>query len=259
MSKLSKKSLIASTIIGAITLTASNFAAADALKDLQNAEAKIFKASVKSQNKINNIYEQTVDLLGDYRMTVDEADVLRGYNDHVQRMVDDQKANIASLQNQINYVHKVKQGVVPLMYKMIDTLEQFVKLDVPMNLKNRQERIANLRTLMTDSNVTTSEQFRLVLEAYEIESGYGSIFDAYQGELDLGDRTITADFVHMGRIALVAQSLDMKHAWVWNNDARSWEELGDEYLKPITDTVRMARKQLPMDLTKLPVFAAGAK
>jgi len=259
MSKLSRKSLVASTIIGALTLTASNFAAADALKNVQNAEAKIFKASVKSQNKINNIYEQTIDLLGDYRMTVDEADVLRGYNDHVQRMVDDQKKNIASLQNQINYVHTVKQGVVPLMYKMIDTLETFVKLDVPMNLKNRQERIANLRLLMTDSNVTTSEQFRLVLEAYEIESGYGTTFEAYQGELDLGDRTITADFVSMGRIALVAQSLDMKHAWVWNNDARAWEELGDEYLKPITDTVRMARKQLPMDLTKLPVFAAGAK
>jgi len=259
MSKLSRKSLIASTIIGALTLTASNFAAADALKDLQKSEAKIFKASVKSQNKINNIYEQTIDLLGDYRMTVDEADVLRGYNDHVQLMVDDQKKNIASLQNQINYVHKVKQGVVPLMYKMIDTLEQFVKLDVPMNLKNRQDRIANLRSLMTDSNVTTSEQFRLVLEAYEIESGYGTTFEAYQGELDLGDRMITADFVSMGRIALVAQSLDMKHAWVWNNDARAWEELGDEYLKPITDTIRMARKQLPMDLTKLPVFAAGAK
>ncbi len=259
MSKLSRKSLIASTIIGALTLTASNFAAADALKDLQKSEAKIFKASVKSQNKINNIYEQTIDLLGDYRMTVDEADVLRGYNDHVQLMVDDQKKNIASLQNQINYVHKVKQGVVPLMYKMIDTLEQFVKLDVPMNLKNRQDRIANLRSLMTDSNVTTSEQFRLVLEAYEIESGYGTTFEAYQGELDLGDRTITADFVSMGRISLVAQSLDMKHAWVWNNDARAWEELGDEYLKPITDTIRMARKQLPMNLTKLPVFAAGAK
>jgi len=259
MSKLSRKSLIASTIIGALTLTASNFAAAVALKDLQKSEAKIFKASVKSQNKINNIYEQTIDLLGDYRMTVDEADVLRGYNDHVQLMVDDQKKNIASLQNQINYVHKVKQGVVPLMYKMIDTLEQFVKLDVPMNLKNRQDRIANLRSLMTDSNVTTSEQFRLVLEAYEIESGYGTTFEAYQGELDLGDRMITADFVSMGRIALVAQSLDMKHAWVWNNDARSWEELGDEYLKPITDTIRMARKQLPMNLTKLPVFAAGAK
>jgi hypothetical protein len=259
MSKLSKKSLIASTIIGAIALTASNIASADALSDLQKAEAKIFKASVKSQNKINSIYEQTADLLGEYRNTVDEGDVLRGYNDHVQRMVDDQMKNIASFQKQIDGVDKVKQGVVPLMYKMIETLEKFVSLDIPMNIDARKERIEGLRTVMNDSNVTTSEQFRLVLEAYEIESNYGTTFEAYQGELDLGDRTITADFVSLGRIALVAQSLDMKNAWVWNNESRSWEALDDGYLKPVKQTIAMARKQLPMDLTKLPVFAAGAK
>ena len=190
---------------------------------------------------------------------VDQADVLEGYNDHVQAMVDDQKANIASLERQIAGIDKIKQGVVPLMYKMIDTLETFVDLDVPVNLEPRKERIANLRDIMTDSNVTTSEQFRLVLEAYEIEAGYGTIFDAYQAELDLGDKTITADFVHMGRIALIAQSLDYKQSWVWNNETRSWDELGEEYNKGITDTIRMARQQLPMDLTKLPVFAAGAQ
>jgi len=259
MSKLSKKSLIATTIVGALALTASNFAAADVLNDLQKAEAKTFKASVKSQNKINNLYEQTQVLLGEYRNTVSEADVLRGYNDHVQRMVDDQNAGIASLQKQIDGIDKIKQGVVPLMYKMIDTLEKFVELDVPMNIERRKERIAGLRTVMNDSNVTTSEQFRLVLEAYEIEAGYGTIFDAYQGELDLGSRKLTVDFVHMGRVALMAQSLDLKNAWVWNNEARSWDELGDEYLKPITDSIRMARKMLPMNLTKLPIFAAGAK
>jgi len=259
MSKLSKKSLIASTIAGALALTVSNFAAADALKDLQNAEAKIVKASAKSQTKINGIYEQTQELLAEYRNVVDQADVLEGYNDHVQAMVDDQKANIASLERQIAGIDKIKQGVVPLMYKMIDTLETFVDLDVPVNLEPRKERIANLRDIMTDSNVTTSEQFRLVLEAYEIEAGYGTIFDAYQAELDLGDKTITADFVHMGRIALIAQSLDYKQSWVWNNESRSWDELGEEYNKGITDTIRMARQQLPMDLTKLPVFAAGAQ
>ncbi|WP_440873819.1 DUF3450 domain-containing protein [Thalassotalea sp. PLHSN55] len=259
MSKLSKKSLIATTIAGAIALTASNFAAADALNDLKKAEATIFKASVKSQNKINNIYEQTQELLAEYRNVVDEAEVLEGYNDHVQRMVDDQKANIASLEGQIAGIDKTKQGVVPLMYKMIETLEQFIALDVPLNLEGRQERIQGLRNVMNDSNVSVSEQFRLVLEAYEIEANYGTVFDAYVGELDLGDRTITVDFVHMGRVAFLAQSLDMKQAWVWNNDSRSWDALGDEYLKPTTDAIRMARKQLSPDLVKLPVFAAGAK
>jgi len=259
MSKVSKKSLIATAMVGALALAGSNIAAADALTDLQKAEAKNFKQSAKSQTKINSIYEQTQDLLGEYRVTVDEGDVLRGYNDHVQRMVDDQKVRIASLQKQIDGIDKFKSGVIPLMYKMIDGLDKFIELDIPMNIERRKERVANLRTVMENSNVTVSEQFRLVLEAYEIEATYGTIFDAYQGEIDLGGRSLTADFVHMGRIALVAQSLDAKHSWLWNNQTRSWEELGDEYLKPITDAVRMARKQLPMDLTKLPIFAAGAK
>ena len=259
MSKVSKKSLIATAMVGALALAGSNIAAADALTDLQKAEAQIFKQSAKSQAKINSIYEQTQDLLAEYRNTVDEADVLRGYNDHVQRMVDDQKENIVSLQNQIDGIDKFKSGVIPLMYKMIDSLDKFVELDVPMNLESRKERVANLRAVMDDSNVTVSEQFRLVLEAYEIEAAYGTIFDAYQGEIEVDGRSLTADFVHMGRIALVAQSLDAKHSWLWNNESRAWEELGDEYLKPITDAIRMARKQLPKDLTKLPVFAAGAK
>jgi hypothetical protein len=259
MSKVSRKSLVATTIIGALTFASSSYAAADILKSLQNEEAKIFKASVKSQNKINNIYEQTQELIAEYRNVVDQAEVLKGYNDHIQRLVDAQKEEIQSLQDQIDSIDKIKQGVVPLMYKMIDTLEQFVELDIPINLEKRKERIARLREVMKDPNVTTSEQFRLVLEAYEIESDYGTIFDAYQGELKLADRTITADFVHMGRIAFLAESLDLKHAWVWNNETRAWEELGEEYIKPITDAVRMARKQLPMDLVKLPIFAAGAK
>jgi hypothetical protein len=259
MSKLSKKSLIASTIIGSIALTASTFAAADALKELQKEEAKTYKASQRSQTKIDNIYEQTLDMLGEYRITVDEAEVLSDYNDHVQRMVDDQNASIKSLEDQIAGIDKTKQGVVPLMYKMIDTLEKFVELDVPMNIESRKERIAGLQTVMGDSNVSVSEQFRLVLEAYEIEANYGTVFSVYQGELDLGSQKLTADFVHMGRIALVAQSLDMKNAWVWNNGSRSWDKLGDEYLNPVTDAIRMARNQIPKDLTKLPVFAAGAK
>ncbi len=259
MSIVSKKSLIASTIVGILALSASNIAAADVLKNLQKTEAKIFKASKKSQKKINHIYEQTQDLLAEYRNVVDEAEVLKGYNDHVQRMVNAQKAEIASKQEQIDGIDKIKQGVVPLMYKMINTLDEFVNLDIPVNIDVRKARVANLRKVMDNVDVTTSEQFRLVLEAYEIEAGYGSMFGAYQGELNLGDRAITADFVYMGRIAFLAESLDLKHAWLWNNTTRAWQELDDSYLKPVTDTIRMARKQLPPNLTKLPVFAAGAE
>ena len=257
MFKVSKKNLAATAMVSVLALAVSNITSANQLTALQNAEANIFKQSANSQAKINAIYEKTQDILAEYRNTVDEADVLRGYNDHVQRMVDDQQENITSLQTQIDGIDKIKQGVVPLMEKMIDTLDTFIALDVPMNIERRKNRVANLRDVMSNSNVTTSEQFRLVLEAYEIEAGYGTVFDAYQAEMDFNGTILTADFVHMGRIAFVAQSLDGKRSWLWNNQSRSWEELGDEYLKPIKDAIAMARKQLPMDLTKLPVFAAG--
>lgn len=256
---MSKKSLIATTIAGILAFSVSNIATADGLNNLQKSEARIFKASQKSQKKIDNIYEQTQNLIAEYRNVSDEGDVLREYNNHVQRMVNDQQRNIDSLQSQIDGIDKIKQGVVPLMYKMIDTLEKFVNLDIPVNLEARKARIANLKKVMGNSNVTTSEQFRLVLEAYQIEAGYGSMFSAYQGELNLGDRTITADFVFMGRISFLAESLDLKHAWVWDNETRSWKALDDAYLNSVTNTVRMARKQLPINLTKIPVFAAGAE
>ena len=45
-----------------------------------------------------------------------------------------------------------------------------------MNVEGRKERIEGLKTVMGNSDVTTSEQFRLVLEAYEIEANYGTSF-----------------------------------------------------------------------------------
>jgi hypothetical protein len=51
-------------------------------------------------------------------------------------------------------------------------------------------------------------------------------------------------------------SLDQKNAWVWDNDTRSWEELGAEYINPVVIAVRMAAKRLPADLLKLPIKAA---
>ncbi|WP_371379534.1 DUF3450 domain-containing protein [Thalassotalea aquiviva] len=255
---MSKKSLIASSIIGALALAGSNIASASSLKELQQAEATIVKASVKSQQKINSLYEQSQELLAEYRTVVDETENLKVYNDHVQRLVNDQQAGIDSLERQISTIAETKKGVVPLMYQMIDALEQFIALDVPVNVKDREERLERLKDVMSRQGISVAEQFRLVLEAYEIEADYGSMFSAYQGELDFEGQTITVDFAHLGRTVLVAQSLDLKNAWIYDHSDRTWKALGDEFLSPITKTIRMARKQTAPDLIKLPVYAVGA-
>jgi predicted small secreted protein len=255
MSVKIRKSLVASALVGAFALASSNVMA-DPLKDVQNVGQQIQADAKKSQEKIDNLYGQSQELVAEYRATVDETELLKVYNDHVARLVADQNAGIESFDRQIAEVDKTKQNVVPLMYRMIDTLEQFIKADIPFDTETRLNRVEKLRELMVNSKVTTSEKYRQVLEAYTIETSYGSAIAASQGSLQIDGKNINVDFARLGRISYVAQSFDLKHAWVWNNQSKKWDALGEEYLKPIKDMIRIARNQAAPDLVKLPVFGA---
>ena len=255
MSVKIRKSLVATALLGATAFASSNVIA-DPLNDIQKVGQQTQTAAKKSQEKIDNIYGQTQEMIGEYRSVVDETELLKVYNDHVARLVADQNANIESLNRQIGTIEKTKQDVVPLMYRMIDTLEQFIKADVPFNTEDRLARVEKLREIMSSASVTTSEKFRQVLEAYMVEKDYSTTMVADQGSLNIDGRDISVDFARLGRIAYVAQSFDQKNAWVWNNSTKQWEALGEEFLKPVKETIRMARKQAAPDLVKLPIFGA---
>lgn len=255
MSKMSKRTLIASTVIGAFVL-GSSAVSADQLNDLHKESKTIHVAAAKSQEKINNLYEQSQELLGEYRQVVDETENLKVYNDYVATLVTDQQRGINSLQHQIDNIDETKRGIVPLLFRMIDSLEKFINLDVPIKMDERMARIERLRDVMGNSNVTVSERFRQVIEAYQIELDYGSKIAAYQGIMQFEGTDVTVDFFNLGRTALISISLDQKYAWVWDNTIRKWEKLDGEYLQSSIDAVRMARKQLPINLVKLPVKAA---
>jgi hypothetical protein len=123
-------------------------------------------------------------------------------------------------------------------------------------LEERLARVERLRDIMANSNVTVSEQFRQVLEAYLVEVEYGTKINSYQGTINDAGTEVTVDFFNLGRTALTALSLDQTHAWVWNNETRSWEKLGDEYLSSVIEAVKMANGSIPADLIKIPVSAA---
>ena len=166
---MSKRTLIASTVIGAFALTGSAAVSAVGLSDLQKEDAKIHAAAAKSQEKINTLFEQSQELLVEYRSVVDQTENLKIYNDYIASLVADQQRGIDSLQRQIDSIEATKQGIVPLMFRMIDSLEKFIELDSPIHLEERRERVQRLRDLMANSNVTVSEQFRQVIEAYLVE------------------------------------------------------------------------------------------
>ncbi|WP_345335874.1 DUF3450 domain-containing protein [Ferrimonas pelagia] len=252
-----KKTKLASAVIGAVALTVSGMAsAADALATIQNADKQIQTEAVKSQQKINKLYDQAQDMRFEYGQVVAETETLEHYNDYVATLVADQEARMASLQEQINGIERTKQGVVPLMSRMIDSLEQFVAMDVPFLQEEREKRVARLHEVMGDSNVSTSEKYRLVLDAYQIENEYGNKMGAYEGKLTIDGTEIVVDFFRLGRVVFLAQSLDQENAWLWDNDARQWNALSHESMRAVTNAIKMGRNQAAPDLLKLPVKTA---
>lgn len=247
-------SLVASALAGSFALAGS--AAATDLKDLHQANAQIQRAAVQSQEKINTIYEQTQELLGEYRVVVDQTDNLKVYNDFLATLVADQQRQIDRIQRQIDGLEKTNQGTVPLMFRMIDSLEQFIKADIPLRTERRLERVQRLRDLMARSDVQRSEQFRQILEAYEIEMGYGTELAAFQGTLNTGGNEITVDYVHIGRLALMAMALDGASAWVYNKNSGSWDKLPDSYLTSVSNFIKMARREATLEMDRVPLFAA---
>ncbi|MDP5137031.1 DUF3450 domain-containing protein [Rheinheimera baltica] len=249
-----RKSLVATALAGTFALSAS--ALATDLKALHQEGSQIQRAAVQSQEKINTIYEQSQELLGEYRQVVDQTENLKVYNDFLATLVADQKRQINSIQRQIDTLEDTRKGTVPLMMRMIDALEQFVEADIPLRTERRLERVARLREVMTRSDVQLSEQYRQILEAYSIEVDYGSVVDAFQGILPLNGQEITVDFVHVGRLSLMALSLDGKTGWVWNKDTAGWEALPGSYLTSVAQFIKMARRESTLEMDRVPLIAA---
>lgn len=208
------------------------------------------------QKKIEEISDDTEKMAAEYRAAIKETRALEIYNQQVQDLIVAQQAEIESLRAQIDSVTGVGRQITPLMIRMIDTLDAFVALDVPFLPEERQTRIKGLRSLLYRADVTLSEKYRRVLEAYQIENEYGRTIEAYRGSLDQNGKSRTVDFLRIGRVALLYETLDGSEIGSWDPKRKEWTVLGNEYRGPVHEGLRMARKQVAPDLLTVPVAAA---
>ncbi len=209
----------------------------------------------KSQQTIDSLSEKTSRLLDEYRLVLSETESLKTYNDQLAKLVKSQEEEAASIEEQILSIEVTNKEVVPLMLKMIDGLDKFIALDVPFLQTERQNRIAGLREMMDRADVSTSEKFRRVLEAYQVENEYGRSIEAYSDTVEIEGKKKTVDFLRVGRVVLISQTLDGKLSQVWDQHNRQWKDLDNSYRTAIKDGLKIARKQSAPYLLTLPVSA----
>lgn len=227
-------------------------ASAQVLDRSIQTEERIARDAAQVQAQINQVADETESLVNDYRIVLGEIESLRIYNEMLQRTVDSQEEEIANINDQLENLEQTNRNVVPLMIEMAETLPRLVQADVPFRVDERMERAEALIDALDRADVTTSEKFRRILEAYQSEIELGRTTESYRGQLPDGQ---SVDFLRIGRTLLFYQSLDGTQVGWWNPNSRTFEALGDRYRLAISDGLAIAQSQVAPDLVRLPVPA----
>ncbi len=224
---------------------------AQGLDDTVQAESRINDDAVASQQRVTGLAKQTQDLLAEYRSVIRETDSLKIYDDNLERVVIDQRNEIQSINQQLSGLEATNRGVVPLMLEMIDALGTIVEADIPFRFIERRARVDRLRDMMNQSEVTASEKYRRVMEAYQGELEFGRTTEAYSDTLPASGQTV--DFLRVGRTLLVYQTSDGSVTGWFNPGSRQFEELPDRYRREVKLGLAIARNEKAPNLVILPV------
>lgn len=242
---------IKTIILGSLIL-ASPFLQSKTLDSATDEQRQGLDASRESQDKVDKLYDAKSNALQSLRITKAEIEQLNTYNRQLNSIISDQEEQKLSFKKQLKDIEITQQGIMPLMERMLTMLDKFIELDLPFLLKERQVRVATLRSLLLSSEVTISEKFRRVMEAYQIELEYGRTIEAYRSKDPQGK---IVDFLRIGRVGLFYLGLNSGDAYAWNKTNKEWTLLDGSYKASIGKGLQIARKQSPPSLIDLPLHS----
>jgi hypothetical protein len=228
---------------------------AEAWEEAHETASGTNSRSARSQDRIDELHGEAAKSLQKFQTKTLQTEKLRVYTRQLQKLIANQDGRLASLESQLLKLDDTERDITPLMVEMVDTLNEFVGLDLPFKADERVERLETLSETMDDPELSVAIKYRAILDAYKAENDYGRAIGSYREELMSGAVPRMVDFVHLGRVALYYQSLDGGETGHWNQDKNNWEELSDRYAAPVRQAIRIAREQSAPQLLSLPVPA----
>jgi len=230
----------------------STTATAAKLGDVVSGANAWMVAQADPQKRVDKLAEDKTSLADDYRNTLRESDSPKLYLEQLRAQLRSQQNEMDVIRGESREIERTNVEILPLMQDMLSTLTQFVELDVPFLKEERKERSKTLEEMMPRADVTVSEKFRRIVEAYQIEVDYGRTIESYRGQLEGKE----VDFLRVGRVGLMYQTPDKKETGYWDVDGKAWV-VDNRYVDGVTEGIKVARKQSSPDLLIVPVKAVG--
>ena len=226
---------------------------ADPLDQALSESTELSQAARQSQRKVENLDDNTQQMLDGYRAAIIQAANLERYNEQMRELVQAQEKELAGYEQQLKDLEQTEASVAPQMQRMLDVLAEFIAADLPFLPHERSDRLENLQELLPRADVSLAEKYRRLLEAYQIESDYGYTLEAWRDNLQRDGQSLDVDFLRLGRVMLYYQTPDGHETGWWNPQTRQWQVLDGSARRPVTQAIEIARQQKSADWLQLPV------
>ena len=227
-----------------------------AVEPALDASRQAAEGTRESQEEIDEIDSRIQELLGEYRANLRQLEQLNRYNESQRRQANAQRQEIESLTEDINNIASLQRAVQPLMQDMVDSLGRVVAADQPFLLNERRSRVARLQDLLEAPGSSPAQRYRLLIEAYQIESEYGRTIEAYRSDIETAERLFeNVDVLRIGRLALIFKTDDDSVLKRYDADSGNWVDLDKSFLPDVKTAMRVAREQIPPELLFIPVTA----
>lgn len=211
-------------------------------------------AAQASQRRIDSTVAQSDKLLRQFQLVNKQIEGLQVYNAQLTRQIDSQHQTMADIAESVENAALIERQIIPLSLNMLDALKQFIRLDLPFKVEERQTSVEQVRENMDSARFSAAEKSRQVLELYAIESEYSATLEQFDGVLSIGGQQRQGAFLRIGRVALLFQSSDQSLTEAWSKTDKQWQTVAaGDYRRAVADAIRMAKKQAPLDMIKLPL------
>jgi len=248
---------IAETLLLTTLLTGIGAQAQEPLDAIMSEGAERIREGQIAQTQADAVHQQTVDLFSAFEDRLRTVEGLKSYNRLLSRQLENQQQEMVAVQQSIADAAIIERQIIPLLLRMVDGLEDFVRLDTPFLLEERLRRVDTLRALLERSDITATEKTRRVFEAYQIESDFGNTIEAYRDKFQLNGDTADAEFLRVGRVALLYRTLNNDQVGHWDTSTRTWQPLdGSVYRRNMDKGLKIARQEMAPELLTIPVPAA---
>ncbi len=148
---------------------------------------------------------------------------------------------------------RIQKEMEPFLIRVVQKLEFLIEHDVPFLQTERKTRLAKLKKIMGDIDITIAEKFRKVMEALTVEAEYGNTIEVYQDKADIEGNEVLGNIFRLGRVSMFFLTFDNSQGAYFDVEKNRWTLLDKDYIPSIEAGVAMAMKRRPVEIISLPL------